>query len=133
MEETNLRIWHKTLLVYLRVIPMLLAFIYAINTLLSYFGIDWPILSYIGGVSVLPLAFLYIASYSFRFCEYHRMFLHYVTFNWILNVYDYYIGIPISERYTYAMYLVIAMVFLFLILHYHQKARREGKLYNFFF
>lgn len=133
MKEKNLILWHKTLLAYLRVIPMLLALIYFLNTFLSYFGIDLPVLSYIGGVSVLPLLFLYISSYSFKFCEYHRMFLHYVSFNWLLNIYDYYIGIPISERSLYAMYLCITVVFLFLILYYHQKARKEGKLCNFFF
>lgn len=54
-------------------------------------------LSYIGGISVIPLIFLYLASYMFRFCEYHRMFLHYIVFTWIINITDYYVGIPISD------------------------------------
>ena len=52
-------------------------------------------LSYIGGISVIPLVFLYLASYMFRFCEYHRMFLHYIVFTWIINITDDYVGIPI--------------------------------------
>ena len=35
-------------------------------------------LSYVGGISVISLIFLYLTSYMFRFCKYHRMFLHYI-------------------------------------------------------
>lgn len=132
MIEENLRATHRILLVYLKVIPMLLAFIYALNTLFSYFGIDLELLSYIGGVSILPMIFIYLASYAFRFCKYHRMFIHYILFNWLLNIYDYYIGIPLSARNLFAMYLIIFVIFLFLILYYHQKAKKEGKLHNIF-
>lgn len=126
-ENTNTKSLHKLLLVTLKVIPMLLALICLLNTTLSYFGIDLVVLSFIGGVSVLPLIFLYISSYAFRFCEYHRMFLHYVTINWLLNIYDYYIGIPLSDRNLLAMYLIITCVFLFLILYFHQKEVKRKK------
>ena len=58
---------------------MLLAFITLLNSILSYFNIDLVILSYIGGVSLIPILFIYITSYTFKFCEYHRMFLHYIV------------------------------------------------------
>ena len=60
----------------LKIIPMILAGIYLSNTILSYFlNIDLIVLSYIGGISLLPLIFLYLSSYVFRFCIYHRVFL----------------------------------------------------------
>lgn len=55
---------------------MLMAFIALCDTILSYFYIDIPALSYIGGCSFLTLAFIYLASYAFRFCEYHRILTH---------------------------------------------------------
>ena len=124
-ESTYLRGLHKLLLVTLKVIPMLLALVCLLNTLLSYFGIDLVILSYIGGVSALPLIFLYLSSYAFRFCEYHRMFLHYVTLNWAINIYDYYIGIPLSDRNMLALYLIITCIFLFVILYLYLKSRKK--------
>ena len=124
-ENINIKGLHKLLLITLKGIPMLLALLCFLNTALSYFGIDLVVLSYIGGVSVLPLTFLYISSYAFRFCEYHRMFLHYVTINWILNIYDYYIGIPLSDRNLLAMYLIITCVFLFVILYLYLKSRKK--------
>lgn len=127
MEERKL---YKSVIVTIRVIPMLLAAVAVLNTTLSYFGIDAPILSYIGGVSLFPLVFLYLSSCAFRFCEYHRMFLHYVSVNWVLNIYDYYIGIPVSEKGIFMLYAIITCIFLFLILYYHQKCRKEGTLYR---
>jgi hypothetical protein len=101
----------------IKVIQMLLALTALLNTLLSYFGIDLVILSYLGGVSVFSLVFLYLSSYAFEFCECHRMFLHYVSLNWVLNIYDYYIGIPVSDKEMLMIYLVITGVFLFIILY----------------
>lgn len=76
---------------------MLLAFITLLNSILSYFNIDLVILSYIGGVSLIPILFIYITSYTFKFCEYHRMFLHYIVVTWIINIIDLYIGISIND------------------------------------
>ena len=112
---------HNLEIKVIRIIPMLLALIALLNTVLSYMYIDLPILSYIGGVSVLPLVFLYLSSYAFQFCEYHRMFLHYVTLNWVLNIYDYYIGIPLSDKELLMMYLIITGIFMFIILYLHLK------------
>lgn len=109
----------------IKVIPMLLALITLLNTLLSYFDIDAPILSYIGGISILPLIFLYLSSYTFEFCEYHRMFLHYVTVNWILNIIDYYYGIPVSNKNMFLIYMIITGIFLFMILYLYLKSRNR--------
>ena len=115
------RLRNKTLykleLYLLKVIPMLLALIAFLNTVLSYFDIDLVIWSYIGSVSLLPLIFLYMSSYVFKFCEYHRMFLHYVVVTNVLNVYDYYVGIPISDRELLVLHMIVAGISLFVILY----------------
>jgi hypothetical protein len=46
---------------------------------MTIFGVDIPILASIAGMSLIPLIFMYISSYVFKFCEYHRMFLHYIV------------------------------------------------------
>lgn len=123
--EKEHRILYKAELISLKIIPMLLALITLLNTVLSYKGIDIPLLSYIAGVSLLPLLFLYLSSYVFRFCAYHRMFLHYVAVNWILNIVDYYWGIPISDKDMFLVYMAIAGVSLFLILYLYLRHRRH--------
>lgn len=118
---------HKWLIFVLKIIPMLLAAACLLNTVLSYWGIDVPLLSYLGGVSLLPLLFLYLASYAFKFCSHHRMFLHYVSVNWVLNIIDYYWGIPVSNKSMFMVYMVLTGIFLFLVLYYHQKEIKRKK------
>lgn len=124
MEERHKHIvLYKSVIGLLKVIPVLLAFTSLLNTILSYFDIDVPLLSYLGGISILPLIFLYLSSYAFRFCEYHRMFLHYVTINWALNIIDYYIGIPLSDRDLFLLYMIITGISLFVILYLYRIKR----------
>lgn len=121
---------YKLELYLLKVIPMLLALIAFLNTVLSYFDIDLVIWSYIGSVSLLPLIFLYMSSYVFRFCEYHRMFLHYVIVTNVLNVYDYYVGIPISDRELLVLHMIITGISLFIILYLYVKSTKKSSTKN---
>ena len=116
-ERLRSKALYKIELYLIKVIPMLIAGIYLTNTVLSYFCIDLPILSTIGGVSLLPLLFLYISSYVFGFCGYHRMFLHYVVINDTLNYLDYYGRIPCSDRSYFLIHIIIAGITLYLILY----------------
>lgn len=120
---------YKIELYLIKTIPILTAAVYLLNTILSFvFDIDAPILSYIGGVSIFTLMFFYLSSYVFKFCTYHRMFIHYITFNWLLNIYDYYIGVPLNNRNMFALYIIITGLFMFLILYFHQKEKCNNKL-----
>ena len=119
---------YRMFLLDLKILPILLAAVSLLNIVLSYFGIDLALLSYMGGLSLLPLAFLYRASYTFQFCAYYRVFLHYASLTWILNIIDYYIGIPISDRALFLSYMGITCIFMFIALYYHQKCRRDGTL-----
>lgn len=46
---------------------MVIALAYLVNTVSSYFGVDIPILASIAGMSLIPLIFMYISSYVFKF------------------------------------------------------------------
>ena len=109
--EGNLnKVLYKLILYSVKVIPMLISGIYLLNTVLSYCNIDLPLFSYI--VQFLFIGFFYITSYAFKFCAWHRMFIHYITLVLILNIIDYHIGIPLSDRNILAAYLIISIVFL---------------------
>lgn len=116
---------YKLELGLLKIIPMLLALVVFLNTTLSYIGIDLVTLNYIGGVSLLPLIFLYLSSYVFQFCEYHRMFLHYVMVMNLVNIYDYYIGIPIGDLQILCLYMIIAGICLFVILYLYVESHKK--------
>ena len=104
---------------------MILAILYFVNTIISYFGIQIKLIAHV--FVFLCVSFIYLASYVLHFCEYHRMFLHYVVVCDIITLYDYYIGIPISAVTLFLLNLIIAGVFLFIILYLHQKDVRSYK------
>jgi len=112
---------YKVTLVLLKIIPMLLAFCYVLNTTLYVFGIDSYVLSHIAGMSLLPMIFLYLTSYVFQFCAYHRMFLHYVVLNDIINILDVYFGENISDWIYISIHLVLLFVCLVIILYLYKR------------
>ena len=93
------------------------------NSILSYLDIEVVLLNYIGGVSILPLLFLYLSSYVFKFCEYHRMFLHYLLITDIINVYDYHIGLPLDDLKYLCLHMIITAISLFIILYLYIKKK----------
>lgn len=116
---------YKLFLGFLKVIPMLLAGLYLLNTVLSYFDIDYSIISYIAGIGIIPWLFLMLASYVLRFCEYHRMFLWYIAVNNAVCWWDYNYELPVSDRGYLVLHFIIAGIFLFLVLYFHQRCRKE--------
>ena len=124
VENLNHKTLYKIELMLLKVIPMIMALNTLSNSILSYFNIDLTIFSYIGGVSLLPLIFFYLSSYVFRFCEYHRMFLHYMLIIDCINIYDYHIGFPISNLEYLCLHMIITGISLFLILYLYLNRKK---------
>jgi len=116
VKSVNKRLY-KLELYSAKVVPMLMAGITLANTVLSYAGIQLVCLSYIGGISLLVLIRFYITSYTYRFCSYHRMFLHYILISNSVALYDYHVGIPLNDVNLFALNMIIAGVSLFIILY----------------
>lgn len=131
VEEKRInKILYKSEILTLKCLPIILSVFYFVGTLLSLFEIDVAIISYISGMSLIPLLFMYLSSYVFQFCNYHRMFLHYVAFNMMINCIDWYIGIPVSNRLFLAIFLIVTCIFLFVILYLYLKSRRNERFDN---
>ena len=112
MIEKNL---YKLELLSLKSLPLEIGLCYLLNNILSYFGIDIIIFSLLGGISILPIIFILVSSFVFKFCIYHRIPIYYIIVSDILNYYDYYIGIPLENRELFIMNMIIAGIFIILI------------------
>lgn len=119
---------YKIELYLLKIIPMLLALCSFLNTILFYFGINLTILTYLGGVSFLTLGFLYVSSYAFQFCSYHRMFLHYILIVNIISYIDMEFNIPISDFNLLILYLTIAFISMIIILIKFKNEKYNSKM-----
>lgn len=89
---------YKIELGFLKVIPILIAVIYTVSSFTSYFGLDIQLLSILGGTSFVPLMFILVSSFCFEFCIFHRIFIYYILALNCINYYDWYIGIPVSDK-----------------------------------
>lgn len=119
MKCPNVRIYKITLLLF-KIIPMLLTLCCVINTGLMIVGIDAPVFTFLGGTSVFVILLLYLISFTFRFCIYHRMFLHYIVLNNTLCALDLYNVIRVNDLTYIMLHIVLLGLTLFLILYFYQ-------------
>lgn len=106
---------YKLELLLIKSLPLGIALCYLVNTILSYFNIDILALSLLGGTSILPVIFILVSSFAFKFCIYHRLPIYYIILSDVLNYYDLYIGISISNRGLFILNMIIAGIFIILI------------------
>lgn len=120
VEENLNKHLYRAVLYLTKTIPVIISGIYLVNTVLSYMYIDIAALSYI--VQFLFVLYMYITSFAFKFCKWHRMFIHYILVILILNIIDYHIGIPVSDKGLFLLYIILTSSFLFTIIYYKVKA-----------
>lgn len=121
------RLMYRLEIICVKYIPILIALIVLINAVLSFFDIYINELNYLAGTSLLTLIPMYISSYAFKFCGYHRMFIHYILAHKCLVAIDTYIGIPVSDFIMLLLYLIVAGIFAFIIIYWHQKCKKDDK------
>ena len=117
MEEKLNKKSVKIFVLVTKYLPMLIALIHFLNATISFFyGNDIP-LNYLGGVSLLSVFYLYLASYTFKLCEYYRMYLHYIVIINAINIYDYYIGLTINDLNMYLLCVLLTIITMFIIIY----------------
>lgn len=117
MEEKLSKKMVKNFVLATKVLPMIIAAIHFLNMTISFLYGNDILLNYIGGISLLPILYLYLASYTFKLCEYYRMYLHYTVIINIINIYDYYVGIPISDIEMFILGAILTVILMFIVIY----------------
>lgn len=92
------------------------------------FGIILQIVSHYVGLVMAPIMFMYISSYVFKFCNYHRMFIHYIAIIELMNVTNWYFKIPITNDLYNGIQITITITFLLLAIGMYLYKRKQLKL-----
>lgn len=119
---------YKITLYILKLLPAVIAFSYILDIICDFFNIEIQILTHCIGFIVAPVLFLYLSSYLFRFCSYHRIFIHYIAIEEGINILYNFFDIPISYEGISALRLTIIVIFSFLFIYLFIKKKKEGKL-----
>jgi len=104
---------------------MTLATLYFINTVASCLGRSIPMLSFLGGMSLLPTLFLVMSSLVFQFCPCHRMYLYYCVAVDAINYMDMKVGLSLKGLQLLGLHCMGAFLFLTAILIVHMKLKRD--------
>ena len=107
----------KVFVLVSKVLPVILALCHLLNCIFGYIGWNNIILGYISGISILTVGYLYLVSYLINLCRYYRMFLHYCVIIDIINIYDYYIGIPISNIKLLMAYCGLTIILMLSVIY----------------
>lgn len=109
----------KLFRIYLKLIPIILAIASFGNCVAAYFGVQAKFLAH--SFMFFCISFIYIASYVLKFCEYHRMFLHYIVIIYLINCYDYYIGISFDDTEMFIITFILTFLAMILTLYFKLK------------
>lgn len=113
---------YKVEIIIIKVLPFIIAALYILSTILDYIGICSTLVNYI--VYLMFFLFLYVSSYVFKFCEYHRMPIHYALGINLINVYDVYVGIPVDNYSMFGIYSIFTGVAIFITVYLYVKSRK---------
>lgn len=119
---------YKIFLIIIKFIPNVLAISKLIGLILSYLKINSFFLTCLGGTSIAFLIIMYLLSFVFNFCGTHRLSLHYVTLTYLISMFDYYIGLPLSRMGLYYLYTIISGIFITLWIYIWYKNRNNPKI-----
>jgi hypothetical protein len=108
----------------LKILPAIMAGSYVIEMISIFLGFGTQVLVNFIGMIVAPILFMYLASYVFKFCEYHRMFLHYLLITDVINIYDYHVGFPLDDLEYLCLHMIISGISLFTILYMYLKEKK---------
>lgn len=116
---------YKIELLLIKFTPIIVSIFNIIDLILLYFKIQTPIFKYLGGLSFCTIIFLYTSSYVFRFCNYHRMFIHYLGISWLFGVFNQYHKITDNYKDFCITQFIIAGISLFIVLYLYVKNNKR--------
>lgn len=124
-ERLRSKFLYKIELVGIKLIPMIIALLYFIDTILDASGIDVEFISHLFGLALLPWCFLLLSSFVFRFCLFHRLPLYYIALNHLISLIDYYIGIPVELKAWVIGHIAILFIFILWMVVLHIKKKKD--------
>jgi hypothetical protein len=119
---------YKVFLIVVKFIPITISIMFVLNNILIYLGVINPILTYIGGTSIMFVMLLYLISWIFKFCYLYRLPLHYIACGNAIGILDKVFRFPISNLGMLRIYFILFGVMLLVYIWYVYKNRNKPKI-----
>ena len=115
---------YKIFLIFAKFSPYLYAIAQTLALICLKFNISTEVLAFLGGCSIISLIILFLISYTFKFCEKHRIPLYYVLSIYLIRIIDsiFLIG-PILR-----IYFILFGIFILIYLYIWYKTKDNPKV-----
>lgn len=116
---------NKLSVLWVKYLPIAAVLCCLINTMGSFAGFNFEAVGYI--FQVLVFIGLLLLSYVLQFCAWHRCLIWYVVCNQLLNIFDYYVGIPVNDKGFFMLHIILIGITIITLTYLHVKeTKRTG-------
>lgn len=118
----------KLLILLIKYIPIIQMVGMLFNNIIYYFNINNTItytLDFIIGNSIITTILLYICSYIFKFCKWHRIIITANLINIFIAQIDIIFYIPISDLVLLITYYIISVIAIIVATYNHLKQNKS--------
>lgn len=126
MDENRYQRIRKLAALWIKYLPIIAALACAGNSLSAYFGYYMEASGYL--VTILIYIGVFLLSYVLRFCFWHRCLIAYIFVCEAINTFDYYVGIPISNKGMFIIHVVLIGFVVLLLTYNHVKKIKRGRV-----
>ena len=100
----------QLILTIIKYSPWIIGFAYCIQLILGCFGLQSILLTVLFNAAVFPIMLLILFSVFLGYCIWNRLPLYYVLTTNVVNIVDFYIGIPIAGKWMLIVYVLLALI-----------------------
>ena len=117
---------YKVFLTSLKYIPHLIGTLYYLYTILNLY-LNVSFINYIINLSILPLLYILISSFVFKFCIIHRIPIYYILILNLINIIWDTNSIMIKKSYVVVIYTILYLtIYVFPIIYKNIKKKFIG-------
>ena len=121
---------HKLFLIIVKYLPFIIGVFYFMITILNCIGISTIVLSNIIFLSPISAIFILSASFTFKFCIWHRLPVYYCMLLETISFVDYYSPMAIKSNVMLLIYLIIAILFILIGMYFKNRYNKKRKRYE---
>lgn len=117
----------KLFILLVKYIPIIQMVGMLLNNILYYFDTVYTasyILDFTIGNSIITTFLLFVCSYTFMFCNWHRLIISANIINIVIANIDCILHIPISDMELLLSYVIIDIIFIILAVYYNFKCKK---------
>lgn len=125
------KVVNKLLSITVKFYPFLNSIGIFTNILLHYFDYNVRIIDYFVLTNFSSIILLYLLSIVLKFCNYHRIFIHYMLLEFCLDLYDEYFSITLQDKHFMYLQMILFCISLLEALYFYLYDKSNKRIISY--